>query len=199
MLQHARLYQLPKPNKHDLGVLREWYNAEDGGGTFMPRPEGDAWNEDVQDLVALSNRPTDGDVFTRWMGEIITPCFHRLIGYRIKVRLAKSLVLLYKLLYDFPQEQDELTKFYDYEDSKFNSAANLISIILSSLFPPASIFVLYYVKSTVIRLVLILVFSAVFTACLSIFTSAKRVEIFAATATLASVQVVFIGTNNPVL
>ncbi|KAL8836805.1 MAG: hypothetical protein Q9170_002766 [Blastenia crenularia] len=144
MLQHAQLYAFPKPNKHDLAVLREWYNDPEGGRIFMPMPEGDAWNEDVTDL-----------------------------------------------------DPDATTGLYIYEDSAFNTSTSVINMVLSSLLPPASIFALYYVHSTVLRLVIVTIFSGTLTACLALFTEAKKVEIFAATVALASVQVVFIGTNSP--
>ena len=145
----------------------------------MPLPESNAWHEDLtNDLVALSVRKTDGDVFTSWISDVVMPKMHRWIMYRFK-------------------KPDDATLLYDYRDSRFNMATNTISLVLSSLLPPASIFVLYAVKATAARLGLIMVFSAIFTACLALFTSARRVEIFAATVALASVQVVFIGTNNP--
>jgi len=144
---------------------------------FLPLPETNAWNED-SDLVALSRRKTDGDVFTRWITEPVVPRFHKLLGHRFESR-------------------DEDTSLFDYRDFKFNCAAHRISIILFSLLPPASMFALYYVHRTPIRLGLIMIFSVMLTACLVIFTSARRVEIFAATVALASVQVVFIGTNSP--
>lgn len=179
LLQHSRLYQLPKPNKHDLQLLREWYQDPDCGGMFMPLPETNAWHEDLtEDLVALSARKPDGDVVTSWITDSVMLRFHKLIGYRFK-------------------ERDETTLLYDYRDSVFNSAANTISIILLALFPPASIFALYYVKDTAIRLGLIMIFSAIFTGYLAIFTSARRVEILAATIASAAVQVVFVSTNNP--
>ena len=130
----------------------------------------------TEDLVALSVRKTDGDVFTRWITEKLLPKYHQKIGYKFKKDTANGII--------------------EYRDSKFNSTANTISIILSSLIPPASIFALYYVNHTPIRLGLIMIFSAILAACLAIFTAARRVEIFAATVALASVQVVFIGTNN---
>ena len=177
LLQHSHLYQLPKANSHDLRVLREWYGDPDLGALFLPLPEGNAWNEEMtKDLVALSVRKTDGDVFTRWITEKFMPKYHQKIGYKLKKTTVNGI--------------------YDYRDSKFNSTANTISIILSSLIPPTSIFALYYVNHTPIRLGLIMIFSAVLAACLAIFTAARRVEIFAATVALASVQVVFIGTNN---
>ena len=145
---------------------------------FMPLPESNTWNEDLtDDLVALSARKSEGDIFTSWVTEKVMPRYHKRIGYRVK-------------------RSEEHTGLFEYQDTKFNAAANTISIVLSSLLPPASIFALYYVQRTPVRLGLIMVFSALLAGCLAIFTSAKRVEIFAVTVALASVQVVFIGTNN---
>ena len=144
----------------------------------MPLPESDAWNEDMtNDLVALSARKSEGDVSTSWITEKVMPKYHRRIGYRLK-------------------RSDEHTGLSEIQDTKFNTAANTISIVLSSLLPPASIFALYYVHRTPVRLGLITVFSALLAGCLAILTNAKRVEIFAITVALASVQVVFIGTNS---
>ena len=144
----------------------------------MELPEGKAWNEDMtDDLVGLSARKSEGDIFTSLITDKLVPIYHRWIGYRLK-------------------ENDEQTGLYDYKDTRFNGAVDTISIVLSSLLPPASIFALYYVHRTPVRLGLIMVFSALLAGCLAVFTNAKRVEIFAITVALASVQVVFIGTNN---
>ena len=145
---------------------------------FMPLPESNTWNEDMtNDLVALSTRKSEGDIFTSWIAEKIMPRYHKRIGYKLK-------------------RVEENIGVSEYQDTKFTAATSTISIVLSSLLPPASIFALYYVHRTPVRLGLIMVFSALLAGCLAIFTSAKRVEIFATTVALASVQVVFVGTNN---
>jgi hypothetical protein len=64
---------------------------------------------------------------------------------------------------------------------------------MASLLPTASIIALYYIENTLWRLMFILIFSTVFTVCLSIFTAATRIEIFLASLGLASVQAVFVG------
>jgi len=64
----------------------------------------------------------------------------------------------------------------------------------ASALPTCSIVALYYINSPVWRLVFIVLFSLVFAAALGFFTDARRVEVFAASATLAGVQVVFVGT-----
>ena len=62
------------------------------------------------------------------------------------------------------------------------TVTHFIGITLGTLIPTASIFVLYYVNDMVARLLAILAFSALFSIALAVFTKAKKVEIFAATA-----------------
>jgi hypothetical protein len=64
---------------------------------------------------------------------------------------------------------------------------------MASVLPTISIIALYFIDNNVWRLIFILVFSVVFTVCLSIFTAATRIEIFLASIGLASVQAVFVG------
>ena len=119
----------------------------------------------TNDLVGLSTRKPEGYIFTSWSTEKLVP---RWIGYRLK-------------------EIDQQTGLSEYKDTKFNGAVDTSSIVLSPLLPPASIFALYYVHRTPVRLGLIMVFSALLAGCLAVFAIAKRVEIFAITVALASV------------
>jgi hypothetical protein len=68
-----------------------------------------------------------------------------------------------------------------------------VSNAVASLLPTASIIALYYITNNLHRLIFILLFSAVFTVCFSVFTAATRIEIFLGSIALASVQVVFVG------
>jgi hypothetical protein len=52
------------------------------------------------------------------------------------------------------------------------------------------------VQSLAIRLWIVLGFSMLFSCVLAVFTRARPIEIFAATAACASVQVVFVGSTN---
>lgn len=76
-----------------------------------------------------------------------------------------------------------------YEDSKLDLASSLISVIISSTLPVLTIFVLNATETTAARIGFTVLFTAVFSILLVLFTSAKRVEIFAATATLVSLYV----------
>lgn len=62
------------------------------------------------------------------------------------------------------------------------TVTHIVGITLGTLIPTAAIFVLYYVHDMVARLGAILAFSALFSLALAVFTKAKKVEIFAATA-----------------
>ena len=69
-----------------------------------------------------------------------------------------------------------------YEESSVIVVTNIIGTVLSSLLPIISIIVLYLVEETLTRLDIMVVFTTLFSATLTIFTAARRVEIFASTA-----------------
>lgn len=71
-----------------------------------------------------------------------------------------------------------------------------MSVLISTLFPSVAVLALYYIKVMSIRLGAVLLFSLLFSATLAAFTKARPVEIFAATAACASVQVVFVGSTS---
>jgi hypothetical protein len=71
-----------------------------------------------------------------------------------------------------------------------------VVIFVASALPTLSIVALYFIASTVGRLIFIVLFSGLFASALGFFTAAKRVEIFTASAALASVQVVFVVSNR---
>ena len=81
---------------------------------------------------------------------------------------------------------DPESGLYHYKKGNVRAISHLIGILLASLIPAASIFTLYYVKTMEDRLGVILAYSAIFSICLGIFTAARRVEIFAATAAYVS-------------
>lgn len=75
---------------------------------------------------------------------------------------------------------------YHYRKSNLRGVSHLVGVLLASCIPAASIFTLYYVNRMVDRLGVIVVYSAIFSVCLALFTTARRVEIFGATAAYVS-------------
>ena len=68
-----------------------------------------------------------------------------------------------------------------YEDSKLLRVANLLSTLISSALPVGSILALNYIDRMIIRLVVIGIFTMIFSLVLSLITNARKVEVFAAT------------------
>ena len=71
-----------------------------------------------------------------------------------------------------------------WSNSYFTVVSRIITVIVSTVFPSASvaILVLYFIQRMVVRVGTVLLFSATFSLSLAIFTNARPVEIFAATA-----------------
>lgn len=78
---------------------------------------------------------------------------------------------------------DAETGLISYDESKLIRAGTIVATVLSSTFPVLSILVLYVVKNTYCRIGIAAGSTALFSIFLASFSSARRVEIFAATAT----------------
>jgi len=69
-----------------------------------------------------------------------------------------------------------------YKDSKVLRVADVFSTLVSSALPIASIIALNYIDRMIMRLLVIALFTMVFSLILTLMTNARRVEVFAATA-----------------
>ena len=69
-----------------------------------------------------------------------------------------------------------------YKNGKLLRIADVLSTIISSALPIASIIALNFIDRMIIRLVAIALFTMAFSLILTIVTSARRIEVFAATA-----------------
>ncbi|KAI8306539.1 hypothetical protein K4K61_004396 [Colletotrichum sp. SAR11_59] len=89
---------------------------------------------------------------------------------------------------------DEISGHVSYSHDFIRRIGNLGTTILACIMPVLTIFVLNIVHSTNLRILVTLIFTAVFALLIATFSNAKKVEIFSATATFAAVDVVFIGS-----
>ncbi|TLD20917.1 ATP synthase subunit gamma [Venturia nashicola] len=183
LLEQKALYELPSADHIDINDLNNFANNEEAGGEWLAHPENTIWAivedngkrlAEQKDLVRLSGSERYTDPFTQWLWGPFLQFFHR--------------------IYSKFSDADGADGSYDY-----NSAAGILvlaratSMALASLLPTVSILALYHINNDLWRIGFIAIFSVVFTACLSFFTAATRIEIFIASIGLASVQVVFIG------
>ncbi|SLM38568.1 hypothetical protein LPUS_08827 [Lasallia pustulata] len=182
LLEYRELCKLQTPNQRSLEALREWLARPRCGDYFLRGIEADVWDageaEQAADLVSLSEVHVNRDVFSKFLAFYIVPLYHRYFHRRVK------------------KPDDPESGLYSYKESTLMTVTHIVGITLGTLIPTAAIFVLYYVHDMVARLGAILAFSALFSLALAVFTKAKKVEIFAATAAFASVQVVFVGSTN---
>jgi hypothetical protein len=81
-----------------------------------------------------------------------------------------------------PVKGHEDVGLVEWKDDHFLILAKAISVIVSIIFPSIAILVLYFIERMVVRVGIVILFSALFSISLAAFTNAKPVEIFAATA-----------------
>lgn len=155
------------PLEQDLSFLRTWLSRPKSGDNFLRGLEASIWDShNTKDLAALATRSGEWDVFTNWIVNTFLPAFHHSIGRRI----FRS------------RSEDEEAGFAEYKDSNLTSGLTIFVTILSSTIPVTSIVALYLIEGMLVRLLSVGLFMIIFCSILAIFTSARRVEIFAATA-----------------
>ncbi|KAI8402674.1 hypothetical protein FOFC_17990 [Fusarium oxysporum] len=177
ILQLSELSQLQIPRTSQLETLQDWLTDPKGGANFLTKtgtPELYTWKpKDPSQYVSLHKTAEDSDPFTNFVKEVLTFIFHRLCGERLN---AARVV-------------DVESGLASYSDSSLVRASNLFTVIVSSALPVLTIFALNSLETTAQRIGLTVVFTVLFVVILELFTNAKRVEIFAATATFAAVEV----------
>ncbi|ORY62310.1 uncharacterized protein BCR38DRAFT_525336 [Pseudomassariella vexata] len=180
LLKQSYLVKLSKPRRYDLDFLRSWFERPGMGNFPLLGIDKASWEAQYEDdLVALKPRATS-DPFSRWFCERIVPSFHHVLGEKFKEPVREAIG----------------TGIYNYAESSLISTVQILTTVVASLLPLCSVVTLYITESNNMRLGMIVVFSACFSLALATMTNARTVEVFAATAAFAAVNVVFL-TNNP--
>ncbi|MCJ1403440.1 hypothetical protein MMC11_006663 [Xylographa trunciseda] len=199
LFQTLELRTAKLPTSREIGFLRNWLLRPSMGNDFLNDVEHSIWEvSNTPDLVTLFSRELEKDVLTTFLERGLLNLYHRIWGHRQKQS-------------DSP---DPGTEFRSYDERRVMTMSNSVGAILSSLLPTVAILVLYFVNTTLIRIGLIILFTAIFSLALALFTEAKKVEIFSATAAqcwlspidnaicadqshrFAAVEVVFIGSSG---
>ncbi|KAK0509175.1 hypothetical protein JMJ35_008546 [Cladonia borealis] len=186
LMQQIEISKQQGPSAHDMKLLREWLKSSDGNNSALRGYGWDAWevqnrrdrNTEV-DFLVLSSKHRQRDRFERWTGDKLLSIFHRLLGKRFK----NTFVM------------DEELGVTEYRDAGISTAADIICTLLAPLLTTIPMFVLYFVKDIEKRLGIIMGFTMIFSISLAMFSSARRIEVFAATSAFAAVQVVYGAVN----
>ncbi|CAG8953422.1 hypothetical protein HYFRA_00010171 [Hymenoscyphus fraxineus] len=181
LLIQKHLYSIPPPHKHDLEFLQTWLQSTTMGNLPIWGVDGDIWkNSSSGDLIALSPSKCE-DSLGLFVLESTSTWWHSCIGRRLK------------------KPVDEEMQYLEYKNKRVLRVADGLSSVLFSLFLVASIMILHFVASTIVRLIVVAIFTTLFPFALILVTNARKVEVFAGTTAFAAVQVVFVGSTSAIL
>lgn len=167
LAQQVFLANLQPPKSYDLKFFQSWLRRPKMGNFPLRGPDQHTWSaESNHDLLAIQRR-SSRDPFSRWISNSLIPCLHKKFLRRFKK----------------PLPEDPESEICLYEEGKVAIVMNVLSIVVASMLPIASILILYFVQNTLDRLAIAVAFTGLFALCLSVTTRARRVEIFAATST----------------
>ncbi|PVH77721.1 hypothetical protein DL98DRAFT_636938 [Cadophora sp. DSE1049] len=164
ILKEVALAKLGRPRQYDLEFLRSWFRRPGMGAFPLLGLDRDAWDIKTEsDLIAIKPRATP-DLFSKWFTESFVPRYHQVFGERF--RLPGNIG----------------SGIYHYRESSLESGLGILATVIASLLPICSVVALYLIQSNGLRLGMIAIFSACFSLALALMTSARRIEVFAATA-----------------
>jgi len=165
LLQQAAITSLPKPETYNLNYLQSWLSRPSCGNFPIIGPDHTIWKETPpRDLLSFQN-PTNSDPFSRWAITSFIPTYHRLLGHHFR-----------------DPDPESQTEYIEYNSTKIARVASFISTILAAVMLIAPVAVLWKISSAKARLGTMAGFTVVFSLLVAGLTSAKRSDIFAATA-----------------
>lgn len=149
-------------------MLKDWLRDQNLGHPFLEEHEIGTWSDaDKRQYMCLQPTATEDDSFSRFVSNVLLRAYHHFVGDRLNTG----------------ETVDEISRHTSYSRSVVSRISNFGTTILACIIPVLTIFVLNILPSTNTRILVTLGFTVLFATVLAIFSNAKRVEIFAATAT----------------
>ncbi|CAN8101394.1 unnamed protein product [Discula destructiva] len=179
LLKQVALTKLEGPNPIDLQFLRHWFERPYMGAYPIRGLDLVAW-DDTADLVAVKPTLTT-DPLSRWLTNTFFPTWRGIFAEKFKT--CESPELGSGICY--------------YQDTLLVMTINIFATVTASLLPVLSIVVLSSLETFNSKMLAIVIFSACFALALYMMTTARRAEVFAATAAFAAVNVVFLTSSVP--
>ena len=151
-----------RPTKRELAFLQEWLDSPAGGNSFLRDREGTIYsNSNASDFVSLQLSELEGDPFTSFLNGRLLDLYHRTWGDRKTTGAA----------------------YREYGADKIDRLSKIIASVIGSVLPTITILVLFFVHPMLNRIAVMIVFTAVFSVTLALFTDVTKVDIFTATST----------------
>ncbi|KAF8858694.1 hypothetical protein BDZ45DRAFT_390166 [Acephala macrosclerotiorum] len=168
LIAQETVLKMIKPHWSTVKAFRSWLQGEaDGSG--IPKLAGLSADRlyDFDDLIALHSA-AEQDWLTRFLRRYLRVLF---VQGNVEGKLARI------------------------PEKRIAYVVALLDVILAAILLVGAIVALYLVQSNLKRLGLVGVFTALFAISVGLLTSARKAELFAATAAYAAVLVVFISGN----
>jgi hypothetical protein len=147
---------------------------------FLNDLEGSTWDfQHGNDFLSLFPRELETDAFTRFLDGALLDIYHGHKRHVSSDNHLRNTSLTSRQQTDSPYPG---TGIREYKEDRIATISNSFGAILSSLLPTIVILVLYLVQHMLLRIGWLIIFTAIFSLSLAIFTGAKKVEIFSATA-----------------
>lgn len=130
--------------------------------------EAETWAENRKNRYMCLKPPNaESDPFTRYNSNVLLGLYHRLVGQTVGTG----------------QILDRATGHTSYSSPSISRVSNIITIILASILPVLTIYVLNQLSTVNQRIGVTAAFTAAFAFTIAVFSSARRFDIFLATAT----------------
>lgn len=168
LLQAQQIWQIDSPSPASLKALQKWLSRKSvkgglQGRSFLRGEEATLWKSG-NTFVSLDSSPQEEDASSKWLTPALIDSYHWLWrGRRARADI---------------ESQDGL---FNYRGSKLTKVSRSIAIVVGSALPIVAILALYFIDSLLNRIYVMIAFTILFAAAISIFTSANMVEIFAST------------------
>ncbi|KAK0612205.1 hypothetical protein B0T14DRAFT_489554 [Immersiella caudata] len=180
LIQVQQIDTFNVPSSHSVSLLREWLRDSRGGRCFLQSTESFTWHADNEpDFVTFGERNRPQDNLTAWLTMALLGLYHRAWGHK-----GKDGVI-------FDPESGAIRY---YSNKWWDRIGKALTTIMASTLPALVVLALYFENDVLKRIYIMIGVTAVLAMVLSLTTNAKRIEIFAAVATFAAVEIVFIGS-----
>ncbi|MCJ1245211.1 hypothetical protein MMC30_002412 [Trapelia coarctata] len=166
LLLHSGVLKLEAPANRTLKAFKDWFGNPNEGNTRL-RGQSSHILDDENDLIAL-RIPAEQD------------------------RLTKLVQRYFPLLFMTEAGPGSIAYISEKRLARFVA---VFSTVLAAVLLIGAIILLYNIQSQNWRMAIIAIFMVLFAASVGLLTSARRAEIFAATAAYAAVLVVFVSGN----
>lgn len=173
IIQQAQIRKLSEPRNDDIRSLQDWLQRPTMGNLALIGEDRNIWgelDEPVKPDLDLLTFTVSGskDSFSRWFAVTLLRCFHGVLGRHFK------------------KPDDPENGIVSYTEKTIQRYTSHVTTIVASLLPVAATITLRFVRRLAVQLILIALFSFLFTYCMALFTKATRGEIFIGTSTLVT-------------